>query len=350
MSLPKRLFGAGLIGILAGVPTNALADEPSSGETAPSLRFDVTPTAVGPWLMRITNTGETPVRLAADARLISLEVGKEHCVLPDDARPSTDEGKELVVPATRSWSTSFDPLFYCFHPTQRAALSAGASVKVHFGWRPPAAKSKAAPSPPFAVSPVGASVGKVKPQKEIVSDPITLKDAVIAEAKPAAPPSDKSKDDDTNMPPKASLSLPATMDAAKGDELSTTVTFHNESDRPVTLMFRPDMVQFSLHGPQGSVSCGSPKSIASPIRELFVTVGAKSHTALGVLFTSTCAPGSFDDPGLYRIDARLDTRQASGRMINVRSWDSVATTTEPLLLRVRERRKGNGPGRRPQLD
>ena len=139
------------------------------------------------------------------------------------------------------------------------------------------------------------------------------------------------------------------MDAAKGEELSTTVTFHNESDRAVTLMFRPDMVQFVVHGPMGTIGCGTPRSIASPMRELFVTVGAKSHTALSVLFTATCGPGTFNDAGLYRIDARLDTRQASGRAISLKTWDSVATTNEPLLLRVREPRRA-GPGRRPQLD
>lgn len=323
----------------------------------------VAPAASGPWGLHIQNTGDSPVRIPADARLLSLEVtppggtvialdkktkatvGPTTCVLPTDARPSTDEGRELVVPATRGWSTTFDPLFYCFGARERAALVAGASVKAHFGWKAPApAKGKAAPavSPPFAVTPIGASVGKVTAQKEVDADAVVLTDTVTTMTSSSSGSSDAEA-------PKVYLTLPETMDAAKGVGLSTTVTLANDSDRPITLLFRPDMVTFSVSGPGGSVSCGTTRNVGSPMRELFVTVGSKARTSLSVLFTSTCDAGTFNQPGLYRVSARLDTTQASGRSINVKTWDEIAQSKSPLLLRVREANKAPPPSR-PTLD
>lgn len=345
------------------LPASVHAEEP----TSPAMKLTITPAATGLWSMRIQNTGDTPVRVPADPRLLSLEItppagatpsepakgktkakapaGPPKCVLPDAARPSTDEGHELVIPATRSWSTTFDPLFMCFGARERAALVAGASVKARFGWAPPAppkGKTAPAPSPPFAVTPVGASVGKVTPQKELESDPVTLADAVTT--KPAGGASSEAD------AAKVYLTLPETMDAAKGADLSTTVTLVNDSERPITLLFRPDMVQFSVSGPAGSASCGTARNIGSPMRELFVTVGSKGRTSLSVLFTAVCDAGTFDSPGLYRISAKLDTTQASGRSIDVKTWDDVAQTKSPLLLRVREARKAAPPSSRPSLD
>jgi hypothetical protein len=327
--IARGLFVASLL-----TASMASADEP-----APSLKVTVTPAAVGPWTFRIQNTSETPVRVAADARLLSLDVtgadGKAlpKCILPDDARPPTDEGAELVIPATRGWSTSFDPIFFCFGAHDRNALLSGATVKAHFGWaaKAPAkaakGKAPAAASPPFAITPVGASVGKLAPVKEVDADAVTLTDASASKPSPesATPPADE----------KVYLTLPATMDAAKGADLTATVTLVNESDRAITLMFRPDMVQFGVNGPNGSQTCGSVRSIGSPMRELFVNVPSKGKTALGVMFTATCN-GGFDQPGLYRLTARLDTTQASGRSINLRTWDDVAKTRQPMLLRVRQ--------------
>lgn len=350
---------------LAVVPASAQAEEPTSAPApaAGAIKLTITPSASGPWSMRIQNMGEGPVRVPADPRLLSLEIATPNaaaevdrktkaplaaprCVLPDDARPSTDDGREIVIPATRSWSSTFDPLFFCFGARERAALVAGASVKARFGWRSPApGKGKAAPAlaPPFAVTPVGAAVGKILPQKEIEADPVTLTDPVGT--KPASNGGSATPEE----APKIFLSLPETMDAHKGVDLGTTVTLVNDGDRPITLLFRPDMVQFFVSGPVGNVSCGSPRNIGSPMRELFVTLGAKARTSLSVLFTATCSSGTFDQPGLYRVSAKLDTTLASGRSVNVKTWDGVALTKSPLLLRVREGHHAPPPGR-PNLD
>src|SRR6476659_1675032 len=75
----------------------------------PNVALTVTPgTGGGPWKLVVTNAGELPVLLAADVRLLTLELVPQNpsakvttlrCELPADARPATDEGRELVVPA-----------------------------------------------------------------------------------------------------------------------------------------------------------------------------------------------------------------------------------------------------------
>src|SRR5512144_2789265 len=90
--------------------TPAAGEETATSLARPSLTLSVTPgTGGAQWKLRIENTGELPVRIAADQRLLVLEITAPNsdpekpvrCALPDDTRPSTDEGRELVVPAKR---------------------------------------------------------------------------------------------------------------------------------------------------------------------------------------------------------------------------------------------------------
>jgi hypothetical protein len=357
----------------SGAPAKTPAPDPEPALPPPHVTLTVTPgSSGGPWRLQIENQGEGPVRIAADPRLLIFELtppapaapeatkpeatskkkapapAAPRCILPDDARPSTDDGRELVIPPKRSWSATFDPLFYCFGARERAALVPGTSVKTLFGWPapPPRAGAKPGkaptPAPPFAVTPVGASVGKVAAAKVIEAPPVVLTEAV-----PIAKTGNDTGDDTAQGG--VTLSVPETMDAARGGELATTVTLTNGTDRPITLLYRPEMLQFSVSGPAGSVSCGSAKTVAAPIRELFTTVPVKGKTATSVLVTTTCPAGTFDEPGIYRIVPRLDTTNASGRKVGLKTWDGTAVGTAPLLLRVRSPRKPALPPR-PALD
>lgn len=264
------------------------------------------------------------------------------CTLPDDARPSTDEGRELVIPPKRSWSSVFDPFFYCFGARERAALVPGTVVKARFGWRPPSPrKGKVAPlTPPFAIAPVGAAIGQLSPMKELEAPPVTLSEAVKVE---------ESTSSDGSSPPALSLTLPEAMDASRGVELSTTVTVTNTSERSVTTMIRPDTLGFTVKGPAGSVSCGTPKQVGSPIRESFTTLKPKGRAQVSLLLTAVCPPGTFDDPGTYRVFPRIDTRTASGQSIGLRTWDDEASGKKPMILRIRKpRRETVAP--KPTLD
>ncbi len=323
---------------------------PKKSEEAPSLpppplTLTVTPGPAGaPWRMKIENPGELPIRIPADPRLLELEItgqGQDkktvRCALPDDARPATDEGRELVVPGKRSWSVNVDPIFLCFGDKERRALVAGASVKAIFGWPSKAKK----PAPPFAATPVGAAVGVLGPAKTIESATFTLSDAVPA-APGGATPGEGAKG-------ALALSMPDAEDVARGAEISTTVSATNESDRAMTLLFRHEVLAFRVTGPGGSMTCGTPRTIESPIRELFATIPAKGRTSTTLLLTSICPPDTFDEPGVYRVFAKIDTTGASGREIGLRTWDGTAESTTPMLLRVRTARRPQ-PLERPKLD
>lgn len=310
--------------------------------------------------MRVENTGEVPVRVTADPRLLSFDVtppeqtdpksGKTikpkdlRCVLPPDARPTTDEGQELVVPAKRSWSFTFDPLYYCFGPRERAALTSGATITPHFGFPLPALKTKgkvAAPAAPFVANPVGAAVGKVAPAKDIVAAAFALTESPVALPETAKP------DDANGVEPPVSVGTAESLDAMRGVDLGATVTLTNRSDRAVSLYFRPSTLVFTVNGPAGSVRCGAPQA-ATPIRDLFSTVGPKQKSSVSLLLSLVCPSDTFDEPGVYRVTAKVDTTTASGREFGLRSWDGVATAKTPMLLRVRNARRARPA--RPALD
>ncbi len=347
---------AGLLGAaaIALVASHAHADPPAP----PNLTLAITPgTGGGPWKMVVKNEGELPVRIAADARLLVLDLIPQNptpkqpqlrCMLPEDARPASDEGRELVIPAKRSWSASFDPLYYCFGAKERALLVPGTTVKAHFGWPAPLvppkkAKKPAPPAAPFVVSPVGAAVGQVAPAKEIEAATFSLAEAVTI-----APPTGEAATDEAAKPPVA-LGATEAVDVAHGVDVPITVTLVNESDRAVTTFFRTSTLAFKVKGPAGSFSCGTPRSIEEPFRELFTSLGAKQKTSTTVLVTAICPAGTFDEPGIYRVVPKLDTRGASGRNIGLRTWDGEVSAKSPSLVRVRSPRRPTPPTK-PQLD
>ena len=358
--------------------TTSVHAEDAAALLPPPLALSVQPGTGGGrelWKLRIENTGDVPVRITADPRLLVLEVTPPpgfvdpsgakakrtaapqksgepaivRCVLPDDARPQVDEGRELVVPAKRSWSAMFDPLLFCFGARERAVLSSGAIVKASFGWLTPPAKATAKPSgarkapaltPPFVTAPVGAAVGRVAPAKLLEAAPFTLADNVVAPpALPAAPGSEA-----------FIVTLPDALDVGRGREISTVVTIANQTDKPITLLFRPEMLRFSVAGPAGSVGCGSQRSIGSPIRELYSTVGVKGRASAQLLLTAVCPADTFDEAGIYRVTPVLDTSGASGRTIGLKTFDGMISGSSAMLLRVRSPRRAPTSTTRPSLD
>lgn len=351
------------------------ADEASALAGPPLVLTVTSPDPAGPWTLKIENTGDVPVRVAADPRLLVLEVtapaGTEleatpkkptrakppepvtvTCTLPDDARPATDDGSGLVIPGKRTWSQTIDPLFYCFGARERRALVKDASVVAHFGWVVPPPKTAAAkrrkalaPAPPFVASPVGAAIGKVAPAKELVAAPLVL----AAPVKGAVfPPSVA----DAGSPGRAALrvTMPESRDIARGAEIETSVTVTNDGDQSALLLFRPEVIRFDVTGPQASASCGGTASVTSPIRELYGSIGVKQKASLALLLNTMCPTDTFDEPGIYRVTATLDTTSASARSIGLKTWDGESTARAPLLLRVRNPRRPPANKPRPTLD
>ena len=348
--------------VVVTTTTSVRAEDPAA-LPPPPLALSFQPGAGGGrelWKLRIENTGDVPVRVAADARLLVLEVtpppgfvdpaavkakraaphkqgapAPVRCVLPDDARPQVDEGRELVVPAKRSWSATFDPLLYCFGARERAVLVSGATVQARFGWLAPPPKAAAKPSakapllsPPFVAAPVGAAVGRVASAKIIEAAPFTLADdAVAPPALPHAPGTEA-----------FAVTMPETLDVGRASEVAAVVTIANQTDKPVSLLFRPEVLRFGVSGPAGSVACGSQRVVSAPIRELYSTIAIKGRASAQVLISAVCPADTFDGPGLYRVTPVLDTSGASGRAIGLKTFDGTIRGSSPMLLRVRSPR------------
>jgi hypothetical protein len=96
-----------------------------------------------PWKVRIENTGEKPIRIPADVRLLSFELTsktskgqkrKHKCEAPRAMRPSSfPQKRELYLEPGAFYEEVFDPRLLCFGAAADA-LREGASVKPTFGW------------------------------------------------------------------------------------------------------------------------------------------------------------------------------------------------------------------------
>jgi hypothetical protein len=359
----------------AGTPSVKSEAEPAP--SSPPVTLRVTPTEpTGPWHLSVGNTSEGPVQLRADVRLLSLELtpaisepakkrgpGRPlRCTLPEDTRPTPAQLGELVLDPSESWSTSFDPVFFCFGTETRGALVPGTEVRAFLGWMPPPVparmRSKTPKTlslePPFILVPGAGQPSEFLSLKWIESATFVIPDEapVRKAAEPAATdeeadsePAHAAEADSANAaedseppeepPSTVSLSTPATLDLARGREVETTVTLHNDGEHPIAVWFRPDMIQVDVSSPSGTLVCATTEAARTPISELVIDVPSKGSTSTSVLLTALCPVGAFDAPGIYRIFPRLDTTKIPNGPTSLSLWRGVAKSKAPLLVRVR---------------
>lgn len=356
---------------------SAVAATPEASETTASsmLTLTVQPSNKdgATWSMSVKNTGDAPVRIVADPRLLVLELTPPpppesetanakkkkpskpvvlRCELPKDTRPANDEERELVLPPKRSWSAHIDPRFYCFGARERALLDAhapGTVVKPAFGWpsattKPASKKTKL--TPPFVAAPIKTSdpftaVKVVEGASFTFDEPSTTPETKSPEGtaptdtKGTANKTEATEGDPLRSAPSLTLSMPSSMDASVGKNLSTTVTLKNTGDRAATTYFRSNMIGFVVEGPHASTTCDVQRSVDAPLREMFTTLKPKGSTSVSMLITAACDPEIFAEAGTYRVYPVLDATQASGQPIGLRTVDEKIVGTKPMLLRVR---------------
>ncbi len=359
---------------------------------APNVKLTiVAPSTRRLWAMHVENLEAVPVRLVADAHLLSFDVmapGKEqpvHCILPRDMRPADDEDRVLVIPPKRSYGETFDPRLYCFGVHETPALTAGATVVAHLGW----AAASGHRSQLHVLSPIEGVSPEVGSARELVSDTFTIPaDTVAAPAAPvasstpplpdAAPgalgdtprppgalgdtPKPPGAPDDgpkaapsspgeitVNTAPKLVLELPARVDVQRPDELNVVVRLANEDTHPVTLLFRSEVVGFVAFSAGNATHCRWPSQSDSPIRELYTTLRPREKTSTTVLLPDLCGSQFFDTPGLYVLRGQLDTRHASGASIGLRTFDGQLVAQAPMLVRIRAAKDGKARPR-PTLE
>jgi hypothetical protein len=292
--------------------------------------------------MRVTNNGNVPVRLAADARLLWLEVTPRsarkavRCTLPADMRPSDDMQSPLVLPPKRSYAETIEPRLYCFGRAELDALAPGAIVVAHLGW-PGTSKSR-----PFVVSPIDGVEPSVAPLRSIAADAIAVPDEPTAAPAPTEPPAAGAE----AFPPRLTVTSQTAVDASSPNDLSVPVTLHNDGTRPVLVRFRPGSLAFEVNGPGGIENCAWPLPPAAPMRELFTTLAPRASATLSVLLNTYCTGHALDQSGLIVVRPRLDTRRASGAEIGLRTFDGEVIALHPTVVRLH---RGATAKRQPAL-
>jgi hypothetical protein len=324
---------AGATGAVALDTRARLSAKTVESRPAPRLALSISaPTTHGTWTMRVTNEGDEPVRIVADTRLLTLEVTPRgarapvRCELPDDMRPSGDLDRVLVVPPGRSYTETFEPRLFCLSPGQLEALAPGAIVVARLGWR-----SGTSTSPPFVASAVEGEDPGVAPLKSIGAPPIALPDEPTAWVAPGTHDGGPSDAD----PPKLTLTGPASVDAATPNEISIPLTLHNEGRHAVVVRFRPETLDFDVLRDGSLETCAWPAVPAAALREMFTTLAPGAGEPLDVILSSYCTTGhSLDEPGLIVVWPKLDTRDASGATLGMRTFNGQIVAAAPTIVRL----------------
>lgn len=342
-----------LLLLLSGFPK--AGDDPALPAAHLTLRLDA-PDSAGPWKMVVTNDGETPLRFAADGRLLSFEIeppeeaGVEEpyaksgvkkkapaavvCKLPPELRPAgVVEDRAVVLGPGRRYEEVVSPGLYCFSESDSKALVPGARVTAKLGF-PDANKgaSKAPLRAPFIAEPAVVAP-PVSAIKEVVAARIVL-GATPGTGSASAESSETS--DDPNGP-RIELFSSGRVDSSDEKTVNATLTIKNTGRRDVRLHVRRDNLLFDVDGPDGSTHCGVPSARRGVPRELFESLGAGSSRSIEVWIGEMCPNMVFDRPGLYRVRAGL-AFPSSPAGDAVSAWTRTVITKEPILVRIRQGR------------
>ena len=343
-----------LLLLLGGLPKTG-GDAPPLPPPRIALRLEA-PDVAGPWKMVVTNDGDVPVRVAADGRLLSLEIERPEeggpedpygkagarkkppppvvCRLPSELRPSgvTEDRAVVLGPGTR-YEEVVSPALYCFTESEAKALIVGARVTAKLGF-PDGTKGapKTAPRAPFVAEPAVVSP-PVGAAKEIVSESFVV--AAPAPASSLATASSESSDDPRG--PRLELTARARVDSIDEKTVATTLTLKNLGGRDVRLHVRRDNLLFDVDGPDGSTHCGLPVTRRAVPRDLVESLAAGASRSIEVWIGEMCSNVAFDRPGLYRIRIGL-AFPAPPAADGQRPWTQTVVTREPLLVRIRQGR------------
>ncbi len=120
----------------------SFANAPPPKPALPVRLTVVAPTPDPPWTMRIENTGDHPIRIAADIRLLSFDLergdkgGTIKCAAPSGLRPSKfASDRELYLKPGEAYAEDFDPRLFCFGNAMDS-LTGGTTVHAHYSFGP----------------------------------------------------------------------------------------------------------------------------------------------------------------------------------------------------------------------
>jgi len=341
---------------LTGAIASAAPDPAPLPSPQVTLRVDA-PEDKSAWRLVVTNEGDVPVRLAADGRLLTLEIQPPEpppveatsktgsksaparkgppapivCRLPASLRPGgvVDDRALILGPGAR-YEEYVNPLLYCFDARAAAALAPGATVTAKLGFPPPAARGpkKAPGDPPFVVEPSTRDPA-VAAAKELTAAPFVITRPLEEDADDRT----STADGDDAQAPKLELSAPRRIEAEDELTINLSLTIKNTGGRPTTVHFRRDNLIFDVEGPDGPARCGYPTNRRQVPRDLFWALKPGNAQQLDVWVGEMCSDVIFDRPGLYQLSPTLAFPNATPALA-VQTWTDPIRTPRPTLLRV----------------
>jgi hypothetical protein len=354
-----RMIGEAFVLLLAtsGAAAAPREDPPDLPPAGVALRIQ-TADAPAPWKMEVTNTGNEMLRLAADGRLLRLEIRPPADATPDPTTEKAKKGKNakkdpsvecrapaslrpaivaddraVALPPGARYQEDFDPALFCFDKEQREALVPGATLVAKLGFVPATAKrgSPARQSSPYVAEPMSPNAA-VSPLKEVVATAFTIPEPSAKPKDPAAP-KDKQADADPGAP-RMEISAPRWVDSEGARSLSFSVTVSNAGKRPLVAHLRNENLSFDVEGPSGSAHCQIWNGQRKLVKDFFKTMAPGGRESMTVLLGEVCPAMVFDTPGLYKVTPRITLLDEPGRS-PVSSWTGTAVAAQPTIVRMR---------------
>jgi len=332
MPPPRAPWSSSVALAAALVAPGAALAVPAPRPSGPSpVAFAVEPVAgTTRWRWSIRNTTDRAVEVAADRRLVWLEVPPAapspgvrrrraprpvRCV--HEARPAAPERavRTSLAPGQR-YSELVDLRDLC-RLRVPAGVVEGAAVVAHYGFAP-------LTSPRVPVARWRARTVVFDEMPYPVND-LTAAVTVPAMAAPAAPaeaaaPELRLEGRDAQSP--------------FGQGLVASVTLRNETRRALWTLLRTTMFGFELATPSGRrVRCNLLARDSNPFREFFVRLGAGARRAQRLVVADYCPAGAFDEAGLYQARAVFTSRADGDPWLMGRAFVGVARSA-PFILRI----------------
>jgi hypothetical protein len=332
------------VGVAVALSSSGVRAEPPPGIGHPDADVKLTleaPTTRGQWTVHVTNDGDVPVRIAADARMLVLDVTPRgarapvRCELSDDMRPEGDLERPLVLPPGRSYAESFEARLFCFGQRRDAALAPGSIVVAHLGWPGKHPSS-------FEVSALDGVEPRVAAKGALDAPPIVLPDE-------ATPPQTPRRSPYAPGAPLMSVSSSRWVEADSASVIDVSVSLRNDGSHAVSVRFLPEVLRFDVLGPSGVEHCAWPTQPGAPTREQFGKVAPGGSTELLSSLQAYCGSHTFDEPGLYFVVARADTRPGqAGPSVGPPSFEGELVASNATVLRLHKGRAPK-PAPRPHL-
>jgi hypothetical protein len=333
--------------VLAAIVALAGGAHAAESAPAPNLELQLVERGPGlPWVLTIVNRAADPVRLAADPRLLALEVeppGKkkpELCRLPGNLFPSrSDQRTEVTLAPGEGVAHSFDPRLYCFASGGQWQLVPGAVITPRFGWKEKTKTSwkggkrvetRVKQSPPYVAMPANADADEEEPPgaiKELTGQPFSLRTEYIEWSRARLVREQKNKGP-------LELSILQGADARAELNATLTVRLKNTSKKSLLVYFRRELVSFEVMGPDGLITCDAQPDDRAPDRQAFRQLGPGGSTSHTSRLVELCPRGTFGRPGLYLVHARFEPNE-SGERFGLDAHVGQVLSEQPATIRIR---------------